>query len=87
MRSFVSNPRAIHAADQMVGFIMYDFEPEEDRGYISRLMVDARFQGQGHGRAAMEQVLERLMQIPEFREIQTSYVPCQYSGGEAVCDL
>ena len=34
----VSNPYAIYAGDQMVGFIMYDFEPAENRGYISRLM-------------------------------------------------
>ena len=71
----VSNPFAIYVGDQMVGFIMYDFEPKENRGYISRLMIDTRFQGQGHGRTAMEQVMDRLMQIPECREIQTSYAP------------
>jgi len=71
----VSNPLAIYTDDQMVGFVMYDFEPKEDRGYISRLMVDARFQGSGYGRAAMSHVIERFREIPECREIQTSYVP------------
>lgn len=71
----VSNPFAIYAEDEMVGFIMYDFEPEESRGYISRLMLDARFQGKGYGRAAMRKVIDRLKQIPECKEIQTSYVP------------
>jgi diamine N-acetyltransferase len=75
----VSNPYAVYADDQMVGFIMYDFEPAEDRGYITRLMIDARFQGRGYGRQAISQVIDRLRAIPECREIQTGYMP----GNEA----
>lgn len=71
----VSNPLAIYLDDQMVGFIMYDFEPKENRGYITRLMIDTRFQGRGYGRAAMQQVIERLRQIPGCREIRTSFAP------------
>ena len=71
----VSNPLSIYAGDRMVGFIMYDFEPKESRGYISRLMVDVRFQGKGYGRAAMGQVTGRFKEIPECREIQTSFAP------------
>ena len=71
----VSNPYAIYADDQMVGFIMYDFEPAENRGYISRLMIDSDFQGKGYGRKAITQVIDRLAAIPECREIQTGYMP------------
>jgi len=71
----VSQPLAIYAGEQMVGFIMYDFEPREHRGYISRLMVAAEHQGQGHGRDAMQQVIERLCANPDCREIQTSFEP------------
>lgn len=71
----VSHPLAIYAEDRMVGFIMYDFEPKEGRGYISRLMIDTRFQGNGYGRAAMAQVIGRFTEIPECREIQTSFAP------------
>ena len=78
----VSNPLGIYDGAQMVGFIMYDFEPEEDRGYITRLMVDARFQGRGCGRAAMQQVIDQLTAIPACREIQTSYAP---ANGIAEC--
>lgn len=74
----VSNPLAVYAEDQMVGFIMYDFEPAENRGFISRLMIDVRFQGNGYGRAAMAQVVERLKEIPECREIQTSFAPANH---------
>jgi diamine N-acetyltransferase len=71
----VSHPLAICADDRMVGFIMFDFEPKEGRGDISRLMIDTRFQGNGYGRAAMVQVIGRFSEMPECREIQTSFVP------------
>jgi diamine N-acetyltransferase len=71
----VSVPLAIYSDDRMVGFIMYDFEPHEGRGYITRLMVDQRFQGNGYGRRAMEHVIDRLRRIPTCKEIQTSFVP------------
>ena len=71
----VSNPLTIYADDRLVGFIMYDFEPKEDRGYVSRLMIDTRFQRNGYGRAAMPQVIGRFKEIPECREIQTSFAP------------
>jgi diamine N-acetyltransferase len=71
----VSNPFAIYADEEMVGFIMFDFAPKENRGYISRLMVDARFQGKGYGRAAMTEAIDRLKREPGIREIQTSFHP------------
>jgi len=83
----VSNPLAIYAGEQMVGFIMYDFEPKEDRGYITRLMVDARFQSNGYGRAAMVQVIDRLQEIPECGEIQTSYAPANAVAEKLYLDL
>ena len=71
----VSNARAIYADEQMVGFIMYDFEPKENCGYITRLMVDAAHQGNGCGRAAMQQVIELFKANPDCSEIYTSVVP------------
>lgn len=71
----VSNPFAIYASEQMVGFIMYDFEPKEDRGYITRLMVDVAHQGNGYGRAAMLQVIDLFKANPDCKEIYTSVAP------------
>lgn len=71
----VSNPLAIYAHEEMVGFIMYDVDQQKKRGYVTRLMVDARFQGRGHGRAAMTQVIDRLKREPDLREILTSFHP------------
>jgi diamine N-acetyltransferase len=71
----VSHPRAIYADDQLVGFTMYCFEPEDGTGYIDRLMVAAEHQAQGYGRAAMREVIERLQTIPECQRIRTSFHP------------
>jgi diamine N-acetyltransferase len=71
----VSNPLAIYADGQMVGFTMYCFEPADETGYIDRLMVAAEHQAQGYGRAAMKEVIERLKNIPECQKIRTSFHP------------
>ncbi len=71
----VSNPFAIYADEQMVGFIMYDYNVGERRGYLSRLMVDARFQGKGYARTALAEVMDRLKRMPGIRDIQTSFHP------------
>ncbi|MDD5263978.1 MAG: GNAT family N-acetyltransferase [Candidatus Bipolaricaulis sp.] len=71
----VSNPFVIYGDKQMVGFIMYDYTIGEHRGYLSRLMIDARFQGKGYARAALAEVMERLERMPGIRDIQTSFDP------------
>jgi diamine N-acetyltransferase len=71
----VSNPRAIYADGQMVGFTMYCFDPESGIGYIDRLMVGAEHQGRGYGRAGMLEVIERLRNTPGCRRIRTSFEP------------
>ncbi len=71
----VSHPRAIYADERMVGFIMFDFEPKEDRGYISRLMIAEKHQRNGYGREAMQQVIDEFKRNPACKEIQTAVVP------------
>ena len=71
----VSNPFAVYAGEQMVGFIMYDYNVGERRGYLSRLMIDARFQGNGYARVALAEVMDRLKRMPSIRDIQTSFHP------------
>jgi diamine N-acetyltransferase len=65
-----AEPYAVYADDELVGFaLLYPLAEEnsEDtlppdatlRGYIIvRLMIDARFQGRGHGRAALDAIVE-----------------------------
>lgn len=77
----VSNPRAVYAGEEMVGFTMYCFDPESGSGYIDRLMIAEGHQGKGYGRAAMTAVIEILRATPGCQRIQTSYEPTNYIAG------
>ncbi len=68
-------PMAIYAGDVMVGFVMYGREAETGYDWIIRLMVDARYQGRGYGRATMLEVLTILQQLPDSKGIRISYSP------------
>jgi diamine N-acetyltransferase len=72
--------RAIYAGDQPVGFVMVSWAapaapPREGVVYfLWRLLVDARHQRQGYGRAALEQIIE-LVRAEGATEFLTSYEP------------
>jgi diamine N-acetyltransferase len=68
-------PLAIYADDMLVGFVMYGRDPQTGFDWVIRLMIDAQHQGQGYGRAAMHEVLVRIRQQPECKEIRISYEP------------
>ena len=55
----------------MVGFLMYgEFDAI---CWISRFMIDKRFQEQGIGKTALRQLLDLLRSQPRCREIRTSF--------------
>ena len=57
----VARPFAIYADEELVGFCMFAFNPEdedeEDRYYLWRFMIDQRFQGKGYGQAALDAII------------------------------
>ena len=73
--------RAIYAGDEPAGFVMlYDeslapVPPAEPSIGVWRFMVDARFQGRGIGKAALQQVIAHVRSKQRFRTIELSYVP------------
>ncbi|MFL5679878.1 MAG: GNAT family N-acetyltransferase [Chloroflexota bacterium] len=72
--------RAIHAGDTLVGFVMLadDVTPTAERPWrymLWRLMIDARYQGRGYGRAAVERVVEYVRGRPGATELYTACVP------------
>ena len=75
--------RAIYAAGEMAGFVMYGFDAEEDRYTLVRLMVDARKQGRGIGRAATRKVLDELSKRDDCNSVYLSFVPGN-EGAEAL---
>ena len=77
----VSEPRAIYADEIMVGFVMYDYDQSKETGFISRLMIDKRFQKNGYAREAMQMVINKFKNIQECTYIQLSY--CKENGNAA----
>ena len=70
-------PFGVYSNDEPVGFLMYciNYKHSRFQAFIMRLMVDERFQGKGHGLAAMAQILEIFRANEGIRQIGISYEP------------
>lgn len=75
------NPLVIYAGDEMVGFVMYGYNADDERFWLDRLMIAEKHQAKGYGRAAVLDVIERLRQIEDCRELYLSFVP-ENTGAE-----
>lgn len=71
--------RAVYADAEPVGFVMLSLDPTAAEYWIWRFMIDARHQGKGYGRAALELVIDHVRRQPRAREIRLSYVPASGS--------
>lgn len=68
-------PLAIYAGEEPVGFAMYGHDPETDRWWIIRFMIDVGQQGRGYGRAALRALIARMAERHGCRQIFLGYVP------------
>lgn len=66
--------RAIYSGDTPVGFVMLRDEPSLPRYYLWRFLIDARHQGTGVGRRALELVFDHVRTRPGATELITSVV-------------
>ena len=67
-------PFAIYAGDAPVGFAMIRRDyPAPGDYYLLRLMIDARHQGRGYGRAAMARLVDHVRALPGAAALRTSY--------------
>jgi len=73
--------RAIYADEDPVGFIMVEFDEELSCWYLWRYMVDARYQGMGYGRRALELAMDYLRGEDRSKDFYTSCVPGPGSPG------
>ncbi|MCP5100781.1 MAG: GNAT family N-acetyltransferase [Chloroflexi bacterium] len=67
--------RAIYADETPVGFIMLFDDAEEKTYFLWRLMVDAKFQGMGYGRYAVQHLIDYVKTRPSATELLVSYMP------------
>jgi diamine N-acetyltransferase len=52
---------AVYDGDVMVGTVFYSPKNEDGDAWLTRLMIDRRHQGKGHGRRTMEMLVDRIM--------------------------
>ena len=69
--------RAIYASEEPVGFIMLADNAEEQSYYLWRFMIAGPHQGKGHGRRAIELLIEYVETRPGAKELRASYVPME----------
>jgi diamine N-acetyltransferase len=73
--------RAIYLDDSPVGFVMLADEsqrappPAQPEIGVWRFMIDARHQGRGIGRAALQLVIDEVRRRKRFAKLELSYVP------------
>ena len=61
--------RAIYADETPVGFVMTEENRKEGKFYIWRFMIDERYQRLGFGKKALAQVVDRIQNYPNAKEI------------------
>ena len=66
---------AIYSDDVLVGFTMYCIDEEDDEYWIYRLMIDAKYQSKGYGKAAMEKLIGIIKNDKEHQAIYISFEP------------
>jgi len=70
-------PFGAYVGDEPVGFVMYSLNLNHSRfqAFITRLMVDQKFQGKGYGREIMNLVLKIFRENGQIRNVGISYEP------------
>jgi len=76
-------PYAVYNDDILVGFIMAEYQPideddiedDENAYYLSRMMIDKRYQGNGYGKEAMLKLIE-IMKTHPYGEAEAVVLSC-----------
>lgn len=70
-------PFGVYVEDAPVGFVRYCVNINHSRfqAFVTRLMVDERYQGKGYGREIMQQVLDVFRASDKIKNVGISYEP------------
>jgi diamine N-acetyltransferase len=71
----VWHPLAVYAGDEVVGFVMWAVDPDDQSGWIGGLVIDRARQRNGYGRATVEALLRRLLETAGCETCALSYSP------------
>ena len=70
----ITYPKAIYADEDLVGFIMYELDTEEQHVFVWRFLIDQAFQGKGYGRQTIEAVLAMAKEQAQMTKVVADYV-------------
>ncbi len=70
----ITYPKAVYADEDLVGFIMYELDTEEQQVFIWRFLIDQRYQGKGYGRQTIEVVLKMAKEQAQMTKVVADYV-------------
>ena len=70
----ITYPKAIYADEDLVGFIMYELDTEEQQVFVWRFLIDQAFQGRGYGRQTIEAVVEMAKEQAQMTKVVADYV-------------
>ena len=70
----ITYPKAIYADEDLVGFIMYELDTEEQQVFVWRFLMDQAFQGRGYGRQTIEAVVEMAKEQAQMTKVVADYV-------------
>ena len=66
--------RAIYAGGIPVGFLMTSEAPDQGEYFLWRLMIDAKYQGEGYGSRAVQLLIDRIKDSPNPKALVTSHI-------------
>ncbi len=75
-----ARPYAIYNDEEVIGFIMLDWDEEEREAGICRFMIAEEHQNKGYGRKALECALNIIIEANKFDYVYLSYVPGNEAG-------
>lgn len=68
-------PMGIYREDTLVGFLMYDYDMDDDMWGMCRLMVDKKYQNQGIGESAILKLFDFILEKYGHVDFYTSVEP------------
>ena len=71
---------AIYHDEEIVGFMMYTKNYEENELYLCRFMIDQKHQGKGYGKGALDKLREIAMSDENINKIKLSTNPTNENG-------
>lgn len=68
-------PMAVYNNEELVGFVMYCMDCDDNEYWIYRVMIDEKYQGKGYGTKAVKEVINIIQRDKEYHKVYISFEP------------